>query len=211
MATLNGAVALAKMHNIAVSVGQDLKFDVSWVLDVSLDIDGGIVERLFRLSPGNVVFLGKRHIIMRDPHPAASSSCNSFNDNRITNLAGDLGSLGLGVDRPLGPGDCGHPDLSDGLFCDSLVAHDTYRVGLRPDEADVTGFALLGELAVLGKEAVARVDGIDVCDLGRTDDAICPHVAVSTSGTTNTNGLIGELNMKGLDVGLRIYRQSLYT
>src|SRR5664280_65538 len=158
MATLNGTVAFAKMHHITMSIGQDLKFDVPRILNVFLKIYGGVVERLFGLAAGHVVFLGKRHIVMRYPHTAPASSCNRLDDNRIADLSSDLHRFRFRIDRPVGSRNRRHSGLLHRLPGDRLVTHDLYRLRLRTDESDVAGFALLGEFAVLGKKAISWVD-----------------------------------------------------
>src|SRR5208283_127821 len=101
MSALNGAVSLAKVHHIAVPVGQNLEFDMSRILDVFLNIDGGVVERFFGLGAGDVVFLSKGYIVMRNPHSTSASTCNSFDDNRIADLTGDLHGFGFRIDRSI--------------------------------------------------------------------------------------------------------------
>ena len=92
---------------------------------------------------------------------------------------------------------------------DGLVAHDLDGLRLGPDELDVARFALLGELAVFGKKAVSRMDGVDVGDFGRADDAIGAQVAVGALGAADADGLVGQLHVERLDVGLGIDRQGL--
>src|SRR5438132_4946944 len=51
---LNGAVAFEEMDDVALSVAQDLKLDVTRLLDVSLQEQAVISERLGRLAPGRL-------------------------------------------------------------------------------------------------------------------------------------------------------------
>src|SRR5882724_8739985 len=45
VASLHGAIALAEMDHVLVSVGEHLPLDVSRVLEVLFEIDGGVAER----------------------------------------------------------------------------------------------------------------------------------------------------------------------
>ena len=49
VAALDRALALAEVHDVAVRVGQHLDLDVARLLDVALDVDGGVAERGARL------------------------------------------------------------------------------------------------------------------------------------------------------------------
>jgi hypothetical protein len=55
---------------------------------------------------------------------------------------------------------------------------------------------LLGELAVLGKKAVARMDGVDVRNFCGANDPISPHIAINAFWAAYANGLVGELDMQ---------------
>jgi hypothetical protein len=46
MTSLDGAVALVKVYIVAVTISEYLKFDVTWLLDVSLNNDVLIIETL---------------------------------------------------------------------------------------------------------------------------------------------------------------------
>jgi hypothetical protein len=48
------------------------------------------------------------------------------------------------------------------------------------------------------------VNRVHICDLGGADDAICAEIAVRAFGPTDADGLVGELDVERLDVGLRV-------
>ena len=54
MAPLDGAVALTEMDDIAVAVREDLHFHVARVVEVALDVDGGVREVRLALSLRNL-------------------------------------------------------------------------------------------------------------------------------------------------------------
>jgi hypothetical protein len=54
------------------------------------------------------------------------------------------------------------------------------------------------------------MDGIHIGDLSRSDDSISPQVTVGAARPAYANGLVGQLNVKGLDIGLGINRKGLY-
>jgi hypothetical protein len=57
-------------------------------------------------------------------------------------------------------------------------------------------------MGVLGQESVAGMDGIDVADLGRADDAVDLEITVLTGSFTDTDGFIRELDVERIDVRL---------
>ena len=54
----------------------------------------------------------------------------------------------------------------------------------------------LGELGVLGEEAVARVDRVRAGDLGRRDDARDVQVAVARRRRADADVLVGEADVQ---------------
>jgi len=57
---------------------------------------------------------------------------------------------------------------------------------------------------VLSQKSIARVDRIGIANLRSTNDAVDFKVTFRTNGWPDTNGLVGELHMKAVDVGLRV-------
>src|SRR3546814_13672556 len=45
VAALERAVALAEMDRLSQAIAEDLEFDVAWIAEIFLHIDGGIAER----------------------------------------------------------------------------------------------------------------------------------------------------------------------
>ena len=75
VATLKGAVALAKVNGVSLRVAEHLNFDVAWLGEVFLQIHGIIAERSPRLDLGRTDRLGNVVGPKRDLHPAATPTC----------------------------------------------------------------------------------------------------------------------------------------
>ena len=73
----------------------------------------------------------------------------------------------------------GTPASPRRLAGDGLVAHAADDLAGRADEGEVVLDADLGELGVLGQEAVAGMDGVGAGDLGRGDDVGDVQVALA--------------------------------
>ena len=55
-------------------------------------------------------------------------------------------------------------------------------------------------MGVLGEKTVSGMDGIDIGNLGSTDDAVDFQIAFTAGCRTDTDRLIGELHMEGVDI-----------
>ena len=69
VATLNRAVSLAEVQDLAVTIGQDLELDVTGVLNVFLDVDRTIAESFFGFAACDVAREPRREraVLARDP------------------------------------------------------------------------------------------------------------------------------------------------
>ena len=117
--------------------------------------------------------------------------------------------LGVAGDGAVGAGDAG--DLGgggDGLGL-GLQAHLADRLVGRADELEVAAPADLGEVRVLAEEAVAGVDRLDVGHLGGGDDPGDVQVAVGAGGLADADGAVGQVEVRGVAVGLGIDRDDL--
>ena len=74
------------------------------------------------------------------------------------------------VDRASLPGSIGTPAFFIARRASRLVAQQPDHTRVGADERDVAGLADLGEVGVLGQEAVAGMNGVDAGDLGGADD-----------------------------------------
>ena len=62
-------------------------------------------------------------------------------------------------------------------------------------------------MGVLGQEAIAGMDRVDIADLGGADDTFDFEITVLARSFTDTDGFICELNMERIDIGLRVNRE----
>ena len=191
VAPLEGAVALAEVDDLAVLVAEDLKLDVVGVDDQFLDVDIGIAEGLLSLHAGAVEALHEASLVVGHAHAATAAAGDGLDHDGIADFAGDLdGLLFIRHDAVATGGDRDTRLL--GAFAGTvLVTHEADRLGGGADEGDVGRGADLGEVGVLGEEPVARVNGIDIGDLGRADDAVDLEVALASGSGSDADSLVG--------------------
>ncbi len=156
-----------------------------------------------------LIALDETDIVVRLPHAAPAAARHRLDHDRIADLLGDLKRLLIALHDAVAARRNRHAGFAGGFARDGLVAHGADRGGLRTDELDVAAFADLGEMGVLGQEPVAGMDGIDIADLRRADDAIDFEITLLTGGFTDTDRLVGELHMERIDIRRRIDRQRL--
>src|SRR5439155_2985348 len=106
-----------------------------------------------------------------DAHAAPAAARRGFDKNGEAHLVSDLQRLGIRFDESFAAGHDGNAGLLRELAGLILVAELTHRIVRRADELDVARPADFGEVSVFRQKAVARMNRLDVADLGGTDDA----------------------------------------
>jgi hypothetical protein len=96
------------------------------------------------------------------------------------------------------------------LAARELVAQQTHGLGAGADELDVAVAADLGEVGVLGEEAVAGVDGVDVGDLGGGDDPVDPQIRLGGRSRPDADRPIGERQPRAVGVRLGVHAHRLH-
>jgi hypothetical protein len=155
VAALHRAVALAEPHGVLVLVGQHLDLDVARRRQELLHVDGRVAERRQRLAARQRHRREQRGLGVHDAHAAPAAAARRLDDDRVADRARDLDDL-LRIlgQRALGAGHARHAGLQHRDLGAHLVAHQADRVGARADEHEARALDLLGEVGVLGQEAV---------------------------------------------------------
>jgi hypothetical protein len=160
VATLDRAVALAEMDDVAVIVGEHLHLDVPRVFEVPLDIHGGVREVRLALPPGGIERTLGLVRAAHDLEAFTTASGRGLDRQRPAELVPEQADVLGRRDRLGRPGhdrDAGGPHR---LARRDLRAHGFDRLGRRPDPDD----AGLGdgpcEAGVLGQKAVAGMQSV---------------------------------------------------
>ena len=204
MPSLDRALALAEVHDVALGVGHDLDLDVPRTVHVLLDVDVGHPEGGLGLGLRVLEGLGQLGRAPDDAHTPSAPARRGLEDHGEADVAGRAHRLLLVLDHSRRAGDHGYPRLHHGLLGPALVPHEPDRLGPGADELDVAGLADLGEIARLGEEAVAGVDGVGPRDLRRADDGGDVQVGVDVARGTDAHRLVGEAHVELVGVGLGV-------
>ncbi len=119
MAALEGALALPKVHDMAVGVGQDLDLDVAGPVDPALDEERVVPEGGTGLTAGRRDLLLEPGQIPHQPHALAAAARARLQQHGRAQLAGRLGQV-----RVASAGDHGDSGRLDRLLGADLVAHE---------------------------------------------------------------------------------------
>ncbi len=185
-------------------VAEYLDFDVARIDDEFLDEDAIVAEgrRSLGTRAGKTLddFVG----LIGDAHALAAAAGRGLQHDGIADRVGDPDRL-LAVldDAEMARHDADLGGRGEFLGFD-LVAHrlDGARIGA--DEDDVFGRERLGEGGALGQEAIARMHGLGAGLLASGDDLVDQQIGLRGRRRTETDGLIGHLDMQSVGVGVRI-------
>ena len=204
VAALDGALALTQAEDVAVLVGENLELDVAGALDEFFEVEVTVAEGARGLAGGLLEERGQLFGGAHDAHSASTAAGRCLEHDGVADGAGALQGLGLAGEHAVGAGKDGDAGLLHGLARGAFFAHQAGDLGRRADELDVGGAADLGEVGVLAEQAVSGMDGVDVGDLGGGDDGGDVEVALGGAGRADADGLVGELDMQAVPVGLAV-------
>src|SRR5580704_794716 len=192
------------MHDATVLVSEHLKFDVARPLDEFLQIQIGDAKGLLRLVASRCKRGGKFSLAAHDAHPASPASGRRFQDHRVLNSRGLRESCGFILHDSRRAGH--HRHASGGHRAAGLIffAHHAQQIGRGADEGDVRSLADLGEIRILGKKSVARMDCVDVGDFSRADHLRDVQVALARTSRPNAHGFIRKTHVQRVAVRLGI-------
>ena len=177
MAPLHGAIALVEVQDVAVPVAQNLDFDVFGAAHVAFQEYGVVAEGGGRFLTRLFQFAGEVLGFVHHAHAASAAAERGFDDQRVADLASDLGSVSFVGDGFPAARDARNSGLLGEAAGGGFVAQQGKKIGRRPDKGDAGALAGAGQGGVLGEKTVARVDGVDALLFGQRDDAF--HVEVS--------------------------------
>ena len=115
---------------------------------------------------------------MHDPHAASAAAAGRLDDDRIADARAIYDFFADFGQRSLVSGHTRNTRFFHRLLGRYLVAHRANRFGPRTDKAKAALFDTLGEIGVLGQEAVPGMNRFGVRNFGRTDDGGNIEIAV---------------------------------
>ncbi len=194
------------MDHFALVVRENLEFDMVRVFDVFLDVNPGIAEGLLRFGARGVIAFDEGNVVVGHAHAAPAAAGDGLDHHGIADAFGNDEGVLLVLHRAFRTGRDRDPGFLREIAADGLVFQRVHRPGTRTDEPDVAAFANVRKMGVLGQEPVAGVDGIDIRDLGRADDAVNAQVTLVAGGLADTDRFIRKLHVHRVGIHVRIDR-----
>jgi hypothetical protein len=101
---------------------EDLDLDVARLLDVLLEVDRRVLERLLGLGARRVVAGDEARLVVRDAHAAATAAGRGLDQHREADLARDRERVLFVLDRAVGTGHARHAGFLGQALGRDLVA-----------------------------------------------------------------------------------------
>ena len=160
------------MNHIPVTVAQNLDFNVAGAAHEPLQEDGAVAEAGRGLLPGFFQLFSKIFGPVDHAHTAAAAAEGRLDDQRKTNLGGNLLRLFRVADGLLRAGHNGNASLDCQAARGGLVAQQIEQFGAGADKADAGPLASPRQLGVFREKAIAGVNGVHALFLGQRHDAL---------------------------------------
>ena len=172
VASLHRAVALEQVDEVAVGVAQHLHFHMAGAAHEFFEIDLVVTEGAAGFAAGH--FHGRAEIGfgLDHAHAAATAAPAGLEHHRVADFGcGDLG-LGEVIGQGIGGGHHRYAGAFGEMTGGDLVAETAHGIGAGADEADAGLGAGVGEVRVLGEQAVTGVNRIHMRLFGHADDVV---------------------------------------
>src|SRR6185295_3079338 len=198
---LDRAVTFAEVHHMPAMVGDDLYFNVARFEKISFEIDCVVAERGLCFKLGGLKRTSEILGFIDDAHAASSPAGGRFDDDGIADLARGFERSLFALQLTGTARRDGQAPMGDDFPCLGFVAKKGDVFGRRADEFDADGFADLGEVRILGEEAITGMDGVRSGNLGRAEDVGNISIAECGVGRSDADLFVGGADMAARRIG----------
>jgi hypothetical protein len=184
MPPLYRAFPLEQMHDVAVTIAENLKLDVTGLLDETFEID----RRISEARTGFRTRLGERHreIIhgLDDAHALAAATRHGFDEKRKSYRLRFPHRFFIAIEH-VGARCNGNSPLAGDASCRRFIPHER-------------------EIGVFGQESVPGMNRLSPRLFGDFDDRLHFQVTLRRRSRPNPAGLVGVAYMQGVSVDIRV-------
>ncbi len=191
-AALHRTVPLPQADHIPVVIGQNLHLDMPSALQETFDIDATIAKCRLRRGTGSRVRTGQLTASAHDRHSPPATAGNRLDDDRISDPLSDFLGLQTIFDSPRATRQHRQAGRRGHLAGLRLVAQPAHHVCGRADENESLRLAHLGEIGILGEEAVAGMDRVDAGPQRGFQNSRRVKIAAPGRRGSNVDTLVGE-------------------
>src|SRR5688572_15713350 len=187
---LDRTIPFAKMNDMSMPVGEDLKLNVMRPFDVFLEKDTAVAEGSLRFACGDLHVFSQFCIRPHDPESPTAAAGTRFNDDRIADLPGKGERGRCLAHTSFCTGNNGNANRLGQLTSPDLATHQRDRPWRGADERNASRITPLCKLRVFRQKTVARVNGIGTDTPCKIDDESSVQEAFHWSGTYDV-GFVG--------------------
>ena len=90
MSSLNRTISFEQMDHVSVAIGQQLDFNMFWLVQETLDETGSIAERRLGLGSGSLKRIGNIVSFSHHTHTSSTTTKSGLDDNRVSVLFNKL-------------------------------------------------------------------------------------------------------------------------
>ena len=210
VAALQRAVAGRHDDDVAVHVGQALGLDVAGVVEVALDEALAATERGDGLADRGVEQVGDLLQGAGDLQAATAAAERRLDRHRQAVLLGERDDL-VGARRPgrrcRGPAARRRAARCGGRRPCRRASGSLPAAG--PIQVSPASMTACGEVGVLGQEPVARVHRVGAGLRRRVEDLADVEVRLRRRAAPEGEGLVGELHVQCVAIGIGVHRHGL--
>ena len=200
MTALHRAIAFTEVDDASFEIACDLDLDMAWIGQELLHVEGSVAKCSLRFAPRQGKDRLHVGVVLHQGDTAAAAAGRRLEEDRIADLPGDRSGFDRVTHHTVGTWQHRNPEVSGLVARRHLVAHQANVFAARSDEGDAMFLDDLGKPAVLGQEAVPRMDGIGAGDLGSGEDGRNIEIAVACRRRTDAHTLIGKADMHRVGV-----------
>jgi len=206
VATLHRAVALEKMHHVALGIAEYLHLDVARPLQVFLDQHAIVAEAARRLALARSQGVREFGCAAYDAHALAAAARAGLDQHRPADALRLAGKKRRFLVVAVVAGDERHAGPFHQRLGRRLGTHGADGSHGRADEDESRCGAGLREVLVLRQEAVARMDGLRACLLRGSNDALDVQVGLARGRRADADRRVGHAHVASRRVGFRVHR-----
>ena len=160
------------MNDVTVMISHNLKLDVMRIDDEFFDVYVPVPKSFLGFMTRPTKCRHQARFVVRHAHAAAATACCRFDHHRIADFLRNLNRILLRLHNSIASRRNRHTGFPRKSPSSVFVAHGLHCTRRGTDEFNIAALADFSEMRVLGEKSIARMDRIDVANLGRAHDAI---------------------------------------
>ncbi len=205
VASLNRALALAQMHDVALRIAEALHLDMSRGMYGLFHVDGAVAKRLAGLALGQPQRRGE---LVRPRHEAnalAAATSRRLQQHRIAELTGNARSLRRILQARVVARHNRHAGLDRDVLGGGFLAQQTHHRPRRSHEPQPGVRTCVGKVGVLGQKTIAGMNCLGATALGGRQDLLDVEIALRSGGRTDVHGFVGHAHVQRRAVGVAVH------